>query len=79
MLLIGLPRLQLIQQMLRIHTRCEECGSIADHHLNGLFATSVDGSDLIQVNGPTSGWRLGHGGSPTGHQFGDRTLRQLPL
>jgi hypothetical protein len=55
MLLIVLPRLQLIQQMLRILTRCHECGSIADHHQEGLFATFVGGSDLIQVNDPTPG------------------------
>jgi hypothetical protein len=78
-LLIGLLRLQLIQQMLRIHTRRHKSGSIADHHQEGLFATLIDGSNLIQVDDATPGRGLGNGGSPTGNQFGDRPLCQLAL
>src|SRR6266852_2750583 len=36
--------------MLRIHTRCHKCGSIADHHQERLFATFIDGSNLIQAD-----------------------------
>lgn len=79
MFLIGLPRLQLIQQMLRIHARCYKCGSIADHHQKSFFATFVDGSHLIQVDDPAPGRWLGHRSFPAGDQFGDRALRQLAL
>src|SRR5882757_2546022 len=36
--------------MLRIHIRCHKCGSIADQHQERLFATFIDGSNLIQVD-----------------------------
>src|SRR3981081_582539 len=65
--------------MLRIHTRFHKRGSSADHQQEGLFATFIDGSNLIQVDDATPGRGLGNGGSPTGNKFGDRPPRQLAL
>ena len=79
MFLIGLARLQLIQQMLCIHSGCHKRGPIVDHHGKSIFAALIDGSNLIKVHDSTAGGWTGHRGPPTGKQFGDRPLRQPAL